>query len=122
MLCCFLSNGTFINKCAPKPATSPQNAPPTPSKVTFAAVAKKVMSAVSRPIGFVKALARLLPIVPSNANPANVAMNVAGRIKTMQPMLPQKFRQLYKKCHKQYLQYNVFLNPHERPSPYRWLL
>lgn len=43
--------------------------PPTPSKVTFAAVAKKVMSAVSRPIGFVKALARLLPIVPSNANP-----------------------------------------------------
>ena len=47
------------------------------------------MSAVSRPIGFVNALARLLPIVPSNANPANVAMNVAGRIKTMQPMLPQ---------------------------------
>jgi len=39
------------------------------------------MSAVSRPIGFVNALARLLPIVPSNANPANVAMNVAGRIK-----------------------------------------
>ncbi len=56
--------------CAQTSYKPPQNAPPpTPSKVTFAAVAKKVMSAVSRPIGFDKALARLLPIVPSNANP-----------------------------------------------------
>ena len=61
------------------PATSPQNADPIPAIDSPEAVTRNVTSAGSRSPSSFSATARLLPIVPSSAMPARVAISSLGK-------------------------------------------